>query len=165
MAGPDVISETGSLRGVGRTTEFCVGGPTANQRTAAHIRSLLPGLQFASDEEPAADLAFTVGSTEYRRQPDQAEYAVLAKTFIPGTTHPVFVIAGQRARTNLAATRLLATRYRQLLRSYGRAGRFCLVLRVLEPDAYGPDFVEIQADASGAAFNQPAAPAPVSSPG
>lgn len=155
----DVITEREGLRGVGRVTEFCVGGPIANERTAAHLRSILPGVHFDPYEEAGEDLAFTVGPTEYRRVPAHTEYAVLAKIYPPGRTSPVFLIAGQRARTNLAAARLLATQYRRLLRSYGRAGRFCLILKVFEPDSYGPDYVEVAADASADAFERPAEPA------
>lgn len=77
---------------------------------------------------------------------------MLAKVYLPDTAFPVFVIAGQTARTNLAAARLLSTRFHKLLRRFGRSGRFCLVVRVLEPNTYGPDLVEIMADATKDAF-------------
>jgi hypothetical protein len=40
-------------------------------------------------------------------------------------------------------------------------GRFCPVLKIVEPDSYGPDFVEIEADVTDDAFRtQPPVPQP-----
>lgn len=151
----EVSAEGPAAPGIGRSAEFCVGGPTANPRNAAHLRAFLPGVRY--DDE----LTLTVNPTVYRRDPERAEYAVLAKVPMPGTARPVFVIAGQTARTNLAAARLLATAYRKLLRTYGPGGRFCLVLKIVEPDTYGPDFVEVEADLTDQAFRpRPAVPQP-----
>jgi hypothetical protein len=146
----DVTADGPGVPGIGRTTEFCVGGPTANPRNAAHMRAFLPGVQLEADSKQ--DMMLTAGSTVYRRSPGHAEYVALAKAYVPTTIHPIFVLAGQTARTNLAAARLLATRYRKLLRTYGVHGRFCLILKVVEPDTYGPDFVEIEADVTDQAF-------------
>ncbi|HEY8474623.1 MAG TPA: hypothetical protein VIL37_18560 [Natronosporangium sp.] len=140
--------------GLGRHPEFCVGGPSVNQRTAAHLRAFLPGVRYEADEP-----TLVVDGTRYRGDPAHAEYVLLAKAPVPGTRHPVFVIAGQTARTNLAAARLLATGHRRLLRRYGVAGRFCLVLKLVEPDNYGPDFVELVADVTETAFG-PREPVP-----
>lgn len=150
----DVITEEIGLRGIGRVTEFCVGGPTANPRTDVHLRSFLPGVRFELGETGIAELPVTVGSTVYRSTPE-ADYAVLAKAYIPATTHPVFILAGQRSWTNLAAARLLASRYRSLRGTYGASRRFCLVLKIIESASYGPDFVEIVADATDEAFKAP----------
>jgi hypothetical protein len=45
-----IVSGDGELHGVGRLTEFCVGGPTANPRTHAHLRSILQGVVSEPDE-------------------------------------------------------------------------------------------------------------------
>jgi hypothetical protein len=156
----EMVTEDSGLRGFGRMPEFCVGGPIANPRTAAHLRSLLPGVHFEPPRSASDYLTITVGGVSYRREVGTAEYAVLAKTHLPGTGHPLFLLTGQTARTNLAAARLLRSRYRSLLRSYRASGRFCLVLRVVEPETYGPDLVEVAADATDAAFCRPAPPVP-----
>lgn len=148
----DVVMQGTGVPGIGRVTEFCVGAPAANPRTEAHLRSVLSGVRFEPDDEKGGELKFTAGSTVYRREPGRAEHVVLAKAYVPDARHPVFVIAGQTAQTNLAAARLLASQYRKLIRTYGTHGRFCLVLTITEPDAYGPDFVEIAADVTDDAF-------------
>lgn len=137
---------------LGRSTEFCVGGPTANARTAAHLRSILPGVRFESDGTADALPTFRVGTTDYPASSKEAEYVVLGKAHVPTATHPVFLIAGQTSRSNLAGARHLANRHPGLMRSYGVNGRFCLVLKVVEPLVYGSDFVEIVADVTEAAF-------------
>lgn len=138
--------------GIGRMTEFCVGGPIGNTRTAAHLRWLLRGITVtAGDPAQGTKLSFSIDTTTFRRDPNVA-YAFLARARGPGGGHPVFVLGGQTARTNLAAARFLATEYRQLYRRYGASKRFCLVLRVVEPAIYGPDFTEVAADVTDAAF-------------
>lgn len=154
----EVITEDSGVHGVGRLTEFCVGGPSANPRTAAHLRAVLPGVRFEPDEEVETAVILRAGSTAYPASSEQAEYAVLAKTHLPDTPKPIFIVAGQTARTNLAAARLLASRYRSLLKTYGPDGRFCLVLKIVEPLTFGPDFVEIAADVTPEAFLLPSPP-------
>lgn len=149
----EVVAEDADLQGIGQRTEFCVGGPTANARTAAHLRAIVPGVRFDSDDDGDA-LAIRAGATVHPASSELAEYAVLAKTRVPDTESPVFVIAGQTARANLAAARLLASQHRSLRKEYGASGRFCLVLKVVEPLAFGADFVEIEADATAEAFTE-----------
>ena len=64
---------------------------------------------------------------------------------------PVFVLIGQTAVTNLAAARFLGANHRALRRTYGERADFCLVLRVVEPGAYGADRVELEADVTAEA--------------
>jgi hypothetical protein len=133
---------------IGRQTEFCVGGPiTANPRSAVHLRTILRGVTFTGDDR----LAFSVGGTEYART-GQTTYVVLARFWGPGRGCPVFLLAGLTAGANLAAARYLADRHRQLERRYGADRPFCLVLRIVEPAAYGTDFTDIAADVTGVAF-------------
>lgn len=155
----DIVEDQAGPHGLGRTTEFCVGGPASNPRTAAHLRSLLPGVRFDPDAAASGELTLQVGTVAHRRDPDRAEYGVLAKISRPEMAYPVFIIAGQTARTNRAAARLLVSGYRRLLRSYGRTGRFCLLIRIIDPQAYGPDLVEVVADVTAEAF-APATPVP-----
>lgn len=158
----EVVTEEGGLAEAGRMTEFCVGGPS-NPRAAVHLRTVLPGIEWELGDESGRRPALVVGPEVYRLEPGRAEYAVLAKAYLPAMSRPLFVLAGQTARTNLAAARFLARRYRGLYRRYGRSGRFCLVLKVVEPDTYGADLVEEVADAALAAFQPPAPDAPAGS--
>ena len=148
----DVVTPDDVPRVIGRVTEFCVGGPLGNPRTAAHLRAMLPGVLFEPFEVTGEEVAVRIGSAVYRRALDEAEYVVLAKVYGPAAARPVFVIAGQTAHTNLAAARLLSSRYPELIRKYGVSKSFCLVLRIVEPWTYGPDFVEVVADATDDAF-------------
>ena len=149
----DLAAEDDISQGIGRMTEFCVGGPQGNPRTAAHLRSILRGIRI--DAAEGRELPFSVGTATFRREPGRAEYVVLARVWGPAGGCPVFVLGGQTARTNLAAARFLAARYRQLHRRYGASKPFCLVLRIVEPDVYGVDFTEIAADATDEAFQPP----------
>lgn len=138
----DLVAADEMGEGIGRVTEFSVGGPTGNPRTATHLRALLPGIAVGTGEK----LAITVDGTTYERVRDRAEYVLLARLWPPAGGRPVFVLSGQTARTNVAAARFLANRHPELRRRYGSTRPFCLVLRVVEPAAYGPDLVEIAAD-------------------
>jgi hypothetical protein len=148
----ELVSEDDIPQGIGRSTEFCVGGPSGNPRTAAHLRAILPGVQVALDDP---DLTYTIGTNSFRRELDRAEYVLFARAWGPSGGRPVFILGGQTARTNLAAARFLAAKYRELHRRYGAAQPFCLVLRIVEPAVYGADFAEIVADVSTAAFEAP----------
>ena len=133
----------------GRQTEFCVGGPGANPRTATHLRTILRGVTFP---QPGSTV---VAGTEYTAESGVAEYVVLARAWGPAGGKPVFVLAGQTAPTNLAAARYLAGEHRRLFRTYRADRPFCLVLRVVEPAVYGTDFTELVADVTAVAFRAP----------
>jgi hypothetical protein len=166
----DLVSAADLAGGIGRQTEFCVGGPIGNPRTAAHVRSILrgvailPGADAAAYESSGRQAPITVGGVAYRREPDREEYVVLARAWGPDGGRPVFVLGGQTAVTNLAAARYLVTHYRELSRRYGADRRFCLVLRVVESQVYGPDFVEVAADVTAEAFEPYEAPALTADP-
>jgi len=135
----------------GPQTEFCVGGPGANPRTATHLRTILRGVTFP---QPGSTV---VGATEYGSDAGFAEYVVLARAWGPERGKPVFLLAGQTAPTNLAAARYLAGHHRSLFRTYHADRPFCLVLRVVEPAVYGTDFTELVADVTAVAFQPPPA--------
>jgi hypothetical protein len=135
----------------GRLTEFCVGGPSTNARTATHLRALLPAVTFETATDTARPDLITCGDAEFRREAG-AEYVVLARAWGRPPGKPVFVLAGQTSGTNLAAARYLSAEYRGLFRQYGADQRFCLVLRVVEPEVYGSDFTEVAADLTEVAF-------------
>ena len=75
---------------------------------------------------------------------------MLAKAFGPG--HRVFVLDGQTAAANRGAARYLARNHRELRRTHGTDGRFCLVVRIVDPSVYGDDFVQLVADVTADAF-------------
>jgi hypothetical protein len=148
----ELVADEDIPQGIGRVTEFCVGGELSNPRAGAHFRALLPGVRFAPFNSLNKELSFTVGTETFRREPDRIEYVVLGRAWAPSGSRPVFIIGGQTARTNLAAARFLAGRYRELSRRYGALTPFCVVLRIVEPAVYGPDYVEIVADVSADSF-------------
>jgi uncharacterized protein YbjT (DUF2867 family) len=139
---------------LGRLTEFCVGGPSTNPRTAGHLRTLLRGVTFSPVPDAAAPDTITAGGARYRREPGTAEYVVLARAFGPAGGKPVFVLAGQTAASNLAAARYLTRNHRALRRTYRADRPFCLVLRVVEPAVYGTDFIELAADVTDTALRE-----------
>ena len=151
----ELVSEDDIGQGIGRLTELCIGGPHGNPRTAAHLRAILPGVSVAPFVAQGPDLWFSIGTAKFRREPGKTEYVVLARAWGPAGGRPVFLIGGQTAATNLAASRFLAAKYRELYRRYGTSKPFCLVLRIVEPDVYGPDFAQIAADVSEDAFKKP----------
>lgn len=148
----EIVEHDVARLGFGARTEFCVGGPTSNRRTEAHMRSLLPGIEVNTDYENIPDgLAFTIGDEVYRLSKGVAEYVVLARLTTPEGDRPVFLAAGQRGVNNQAAIRYLARHHVQLASRYGLDGVFCLLLKVVNSDAYGPDMVEVVADVTAEA--------------
>lgn len=136
---------------LGERTEFCLGGPDANERTAVHLARLLPGVTFTPFSEAGPAVPLQVGGSTFTRIEDVEEYVILAR--IPTPNRPVFLICGQSAQTNLVAARRLKTDYESLLREYGQNGRLCLVIRVDQPRVYAGGLTRIALDATRTAFN------------
>jgi hypothetical protein len=131
-------------------TEFCVGGPSSNPRTAGYLAACLPGIR--ASERKRDDLAISWGSHRLGYEKGKRSHAVVAK-FTPATsTRPVVLISGQSAIANRAAVHLLKRDYRQLSRTLSSAEEFCLILRVTAPDVYGHEMVEVAEDVSDIAF-------------
>ncbi|MFD7233859.1 hypothetical protein ACFWAT_00945 [Streptomyces syringium] len=148
----DIVVHDAARQGFGIRTEFCVGGPASNRRTDAHLRSMLPGVAVNTDFEDATDGgAFTIGGESYRLEKGIAEYVLLARLTGPEGGRPVFLASGQRGITNQAAVRYLARHHTRLARRHGLDGTFCLLLKVVNSDAYGPDMVELVADVTASA--------------
>ena len=156
-AHPQLTSGETVRQGFGERTEFCVGGPVTNRRLAAHLRSLLPGVQVNTSPDAGPDRgAFTIGGERYRQQDGAEEHVLLARLTAGEEGRPVFLACGQRPVTTPAATRYLARHHARLARRYGVDGTFCLLLRVVNSQAYGPDVVELVADVTRAATTDPA---------
>ncbi|WP_328320754.1 hypothetical protein [Streptomyces sp. NBC_00388] len=153
-----ILAADTAQQGIGERTEFCVGGPGSNRRTAAHLQSLLPGIEVNTDAEPGPDrAAFQIAGERYRLESGRLAHAVLARLTTQPGARPVFLFCGQQSITNQAAARYLARNHEKLARKYGDKP-FCLLLKVINSQAYGPDVVELIADVTRAA--QAPAPAP-----
>ncbi|NUR03612.1 MAG: hypothetical protein HOY79_46020 [Streptomyces sp.] len=153
----EVLAHDTAWQGFGARTEFCVGGPAVNLRLAAHLHSMLPGISVNVDAAPGPDQgAITIGKDTYRLEKGSVEYVLLARLAAAGDSgndRPVFLAAGQRGIANQAATRYLARNHVRLARKYGVDGTFCLLLRVVNSQAYGADVVEMVSDVTKAATN------------
>ncbi|MCX5268316.1 hypothetical protein [Streptomyces sp. NBC_00199] len=147
-AGAEVVTQDAARQGFGERTEFCVGGPGSNRRTAAHVQAMLPGVRINTDREPGPDrLAFQIGGEHYRMESGVTEFVLLARLTAGRRrgARPVFLFCGQRAINNQAATRYLVRHHERLARKYGD-GSFVLLLKVVSSHAYGPDVVELVDD-------------------
>ncbi|MET9449852.1 hypothetical protein [Streptomyces cinerochromogenes] len=148
-----IVAHDAAQQGFGGRTEFCVGGPYSNDRMAAHLSSLLPGVRMNVEAESGPELgALRIGAQTYRMERGRSEYVLLARLTVDGRgdARPVFLFCGQRALTNQAATRYLAREHERLARKHG-GGSFVLLLKVVNSQAYGPDVVELVADVTRAA--------------
>jgi hypothetical protein len=136
--------------------EFCISGPTANARMAAHLRRYLPGLTHApAQPDSRRSLALLVGGREFAAERGQSEYVALARVCRPGRAH-LFLLDGQTGITNRAAAVFLAEQRKRLRRRFGDDETFVLLLRVTDPEAYGHREVEEVADVTAAALAGPA---------
>ncbi|KRV51280.1 hypothetical protein AQ490_00460 [Wenjunlia vitaminophila] len=147
QANAELVGHDVAQPGFGGRTEFCIGGPVSNRRSAAHISSLLPGVTVDTSPEPGPLRgAFAIGGETYAMRPGEVEYVLLARVTVGSSARPVFLASGQRAITNQAAVRYLVRHHRSLARRHGANGTFCLLLKVINSEAYGPDVVELVAD-------------------
>ena len=144
-----------------RATEFCVGGPSSNPRVAAYLRTTLPGIVFSPFDAETATLSFSVGQQRFDHVAGREEYALLVRMLGANSGHPVFLVMGQKAHTNLAAARYLAANVARLRKSYPKGADFCLVLKLREPATFGTDDIELVADLTAQARTP--APAPETS--
>lgn len=152
----DVVAHDAARQGFGERTEICVGGPVSNERMAAHLRSLLPGVSMLRDGEKPT--TFLIDGERYPAEKGLVEYVLLARLTAGQDredARPVFLICGQRGITNQAAARHLVRHHVRLARRHGSNGNFCLLLKVVNSQAYGPDVVELVADVTRAATTAP----------
>ncbi|MFJ7910271.1 hypothetical protein [Kitasatospora sp. NPDC096204] len=154
-ARPELVAHDAAHRGLGAKTELCLGGPVSNERMAAHVAWGLPGVLVTSGPERGSNV-IVVGEREFTADRDQT-HTLLARLATPDGGRPVFLISGQTGTANQAGVRHLVAHHRELARKYGQDGTFALVLRVVNPEAYGPDMVEVAADVTAEALRRPAA--------
>lgn len=150
-ANVQIVTHDTARQGFGERAEFCVGGPVSNARTTAHLASMLPGVRVDITSAPGPERgSISVGGETYRWEKGLVEYVLLARLTTERDSRPVFLLSGQTANSNQAAARYLA-RYHQLLARKYNGDSFCLVLKVVNSDAYGPDVSELVADVTAAA--------------
>jgi hypothetical protein len=133
-------------------TEFCIGGPTSNPRTAGHLAAHLPGVSILPYSAERDSGAIAIGSEQFLFERGRLEHVTVAKFTPVGSSRPVFVICGHRSIDNRAAILFLTREYRNLSKSVGSLDRFCLVLRVNASDTYGHQATELVADVTAVAF-------------
>ncbi|MGW9479919.1 hypothetical protein ACWGRK_17280 [Saccharomonospora azurea] len=148
VQGQDVVFDTG----FDAATEFCIGGPDGNTRMGAHLATFVPGASMDRYEDVGDKLTLRVGDESFPREPGESEFVLLAKVDTARPGRPMFLVCGQTAITNRAAARYLATHYRALAKRHGLDGRFCLILEVVRPDAYGHRVVRERGDYTAVAF-------------
>ncbi|MEV6974333.1 hypothetical protein [Kitasatospora sp. NPDC093806] len=159
----DLVAHDAAPRGLGGKTELCLGGPVSNDRMAAHLAWGLPGVTISSSQAPL-DNTITVGGRTYTADQDVAVHVLVARLATPEGGRPVFLISGQTGIANHAGVRHLVTHHRRLTRRYGTDGTFALLLRVVNPNAYGPDVVEQVADVTAEAVERPPTAQPTAQP-
>ncbi|MCX5374999.1 hypothetical protein [Streptomyces sp. NBC_00091] len=155
-----VVTHDTARQGFGDRAEFCVGGPSSNARTTAHLASMLPGVrtEIGLEQGDPDRGAIRVGGETYRWEKGMVEYVLLARLTTGRGSRPVFLLSGQTANSNQAAARYLARHHERLARDYGGES-FCVMLKVINSDAYGPDVTELVADVTAAARTPVAAAA------
>ncbi|KJS62541.1 hypothetical protein [Streptomyces rubellomurinus] len=156
----ELVAHDSAHRGLGAKTELCLGGPVSNERTAAHLAWGLPGALVTSGPGPGSNV-IVVGDRDFTADQERA-HTLLARIATPDGGRPVFLVSGQTGTANQAGVRYLVAHHRELARRYGRNGTFALVLRVVNPEAYGPDMVELAADVTTEALRRPTTPAAAS---
>jgi hypothetical protein len=149
---PDEMAEEAADR-----TEFCIGGPDSNERTAAHLASFLPGVRFLPYTEAGSKVEIIAGEQRFVREPGKVEYALVAKFRPPHAAQPIVVICGQTAVTNRAAIHFVKRHHPTLRRSLTSVDTFALIVRVSSPEVYGHTMVDLDADITAAAFTPAAA--------
>ncbi|MGW2375329.1 MULTISPECIES: hypothetical protein [Kitasatospora] len=157
----EIVAHDSAKRGLGAKTEFCIGGPVSNERTAAHLAWGLPGAVVTSGADPGSNV-IVVGDRDFTADEEHV-HTLLARIATADGGRPVFLVSGQTGTANQAGVRYLVAHHRELARRHGRNGTFALVLRVVKPRAYGPDMVELAADVTAEALRPSPTAAPVGS--
>ena len=158
----DVLVSEDDQRGVGEFTEFSVGGPSTNPRTAAHLARFVPALSIAGYDVDPDGLTYRLAGREFRRIPRVEEYVLIFRIPVEvAARRPLWIVCGQTARGNRAAARYLNSQSRALARRYRHRPAFGLALKVVNPAVYDHRYVEQVAEFDPSQF----APTPAANPG
>lgn len=150
----DININSDGERDIGTATEFCIGGPLANNRTAAHLERFVPGFYMAPWPEDRS-LTMRLGTVKFHRAEHHEEYAFVIRIALPApAVGPLWIICGQVAVTNQAAARYIRLNYKELRKQYGNKRSFCIALRVLDSHAYGHSQVQVAGDYTHLAFTE-----------
>ncbi|WP_406279053.1 hypothetical protein OHT93_38650 [Streptomyces sp. NBC_00191] len=153
LGGQITVEAAAEIRGSnGDRTEFCIGGPETNQRSAGHLAYHLPGIAFRPFSEQPDALAIVVGDRQFLWTRGEQEYAVVARFTPQGASRPVLLICGQLGNTNRAAVHFLKNQYQDLATSLASTERFCLIVRVSATSVYGHELVQLEQDVTTEAF-------------
>ncbi|OHV40893.1 MULTISPECIES: hypothetical protein [Pseudofrankia] len=148
-----VQSSTGFRESNGNRTEFCIGGPESNSRTAGHVASQLPGVTVHPVHPTRADsAALTVGDQQFALDRGRREYALVAKFTPTGASRPVVLICGQTAISNRAAIHFLRQEFHAVSNAVGAIDRFCVMIRVDGSNTYGHQAAVLDRDVTAVAF-------------
>jgi hypothetical protein len=134
-------------------TEFCVGGPDANERSAGHLTHHLPGVAFRpyNGETDPDSIAIVVGDHTFRWERGELAHTVIAKFTPRESSKPVFLICGHTPTANRAGVLFLRQHHHELTRTLP-PDRFCVILRVMATRIYGHESVAIERDVTAEAF-------------
>jgi hypothetical protein len=92
-------------------------------------------------------MTMTLAGRPFRRVPGQEEYVLVFRIPVEvGARRPLWVVCGQTARSNHAATRYLNTETAALARRLRGRDGFGLALRVVNPSTYDHRYVEVVAE-------------------
>lgn len=134
-------------------TEFCIGGPLSNQRTAAHLALHLPGAQVRPLAQGTQNsLAIVVGDQQFLWDSGTREYALVAKFTPEQSRRPTIVICGQTSITNRAAVHVLSRDFRQIIKTVASTDRFCIVIRIDASSTHGHQAASLERDVTDLAF-------------
>lgn len=139
------------MEAAGDVTEFCIGGPDSNQRTAAHLAEYLGGIEVRSYEEDRA-LRILTKSNSYVYSRGKQVFVVLARIHATTGSRPVFLVCGQNSLSNRAAIYYLRKNRSKVLQRRFGYGQFCLILGVSAPSAFGYKMAELVEDVTDTAF-------------
>jgi hypothetical protein len=137
----------------GSVAEFCIGGPSSNDRSRVHLENYLPAVSMNPYNHESAPLAITIDGDTYGIEKNVREYALLARLLPTPESHPVFLICGQTSIANRGATHYLLQNRKTLRKQFG-SRPFCLVVRVASPWTYGYRMTALENDITGRAFRR-----------
>jgi hypothetical protein len=141
------------------SVEFCIGGPSSNPRTAAHLATYLPGVRqrpFGIKSDPGA---IEVDRRRFTLKRGHLEHALIAKFTPSYSKYPIILIFGQMSIDNRAAINFLKRDYKALSKMVESINKFCLIIKITSSDTYGFQAAELAADVTSAAFLAPKRPA------
>ena len=160
----EIVAHNEVSQGIGSKAEFCIGGPASNDRMAAHLAWRLPGVAIHTEWDETGVNQLIIGDQVHTREKGRKDYVMLGRITAGLGERPTFLVCGQTATANLGAVRYLTRHHRELMRAHDPDETFCLLLRVVQADAYGADVIELVGDVTAQASAPRPAPVPALTP-